>query len=543
MSICTPLFDDVCLSNGQPIPCCGNGTREAWEVCDESNANSEAWAPTRRCNTTCDGYGPHCGDGLLNPTYETCDDGDEMNSNLYGLAPHCNRTCSGYAGHCGDGFVQNDEGEVCDNGPKNSDSYSRDPECNSTCSGYAPHCGDGIRNGDEICDDGAENGDLYSFASHCNSICTGTYQAFCGDGVTNLPDGESCDDHNDIQTDDCPSGPNGPCQEAHCGDGYLWERMESCDPGIRGTQACTNLGRLSDGTTSCDPQWCIWDQTQCESSWSELVWIPAGSFWMGSPEDEVDNRESEALHEVTLTSAFFISRRETTQADWTNLLADHPTWAATPWVETTCGDDCPLENLNFYEALHFANALSEAHGLTPCYVLEGCTDTPLGEGKVCSENIAFQGSAGESVPTPYACEGYRLPTEAEWEYAYRAGSNTALYTGPLTTTGCELSIELDDIAWYCGNSSFKTQPTMLKRPNKWGLFDMSGNVLEWVWDRYGSYEGPATNPIGAQFGTNRGIRGGGWVNSAERHRGAFRNSESPSNRAGYIGFRLVRTDL
>jgi len=137
---------------------------------------------------------------------------------------------------------------------------------------------------------------------------------------------------------------------------------------------------------------------------------------------------------------------------------------------------------------------------------------------------------------------YRLPTEAEWEYACRAGSNTAFANGGITETGCGHDPNLDAMGWYCGNSGSKTHPVAQKKPNAWGLYDMHGNVWEWCQDWYGDYpRGHVTDPAGPSSGSLRVNRGGGWSSNAGFCRSAFRDCYSPGFRYGYLGFRLART--
>jgi len=138
---------------------------------------------------------------------------------------------------------------------------------------------------------------------------------------------------------------------------------------------------------------------------------------------------------------------------------------------------------------------------------------------------------------------YRLPTEAEWEYAARAGTTTAFYNGGITNSGynCNSDPNLDKIGWYCGNASNKTHAVKGKDANSWGLYDMSGNVYEWAWDWFGNYNGDATDPVGLSSGSYRVLRGGIWSNYARYCRSADRNNFSPGYRFNYIGFRLLRS--
>jgi formylglycine-generating enzyme required for sulfatase activity len=244
-----------------------------------------------------------------------------------------------------------------------------------------------------------------------------------------------------------------------------------------------------------------------------FVRIEPITFRMGSPVDELGRSDDETQHVVTLTRPFLLQTTEVTQAQFTELLGRN--LSAFP----LCGADCPIDQVTWNVAILYANTLSELEGLAPCY-----------------------GESGEVIggATIYDCAGYRLPTEAEWEYAARAGTTTATYAGDLTDTFCD-DTRLLDIAWFCGNARTGTRPVASKGLNAWGLYDMLGNVSEWVHDWYGPYEGDVIDPAGPAEGTGRVIRGGSWQGGAQEARAAARIGGWPENRNSGTGFRLART--
>ena len=285
----------------------------------------------------------------------------------------------------------------------------------------------------------------------------------------------------------------------------------------------------------------------CKAGWCR---IPAGCFVMGSPKDEWGRgANTENQVKVTLTHPFLIQQMETSQADWVALGLKNP--SGPPPKPTSMGDclepACPVGNVTWFEAAGFANLLSQKEGLKPCYVLEGCTGQ-LGEGMACTQ-------IGTTAPTYYECEGYRLPGEAEWEYAVRAGTTTALYTGPITVfagdvLACNTDATLGNAAWYCANSGTVTHPGGQKAKNAWGLFDMLGNAYEWTNDLmkglgYGT--GPLEDPWGKVELKDpiEGIvlRGGGTIAPATRCRVAAHFELSRPSRGPGGGFRLVRSLL
>jgi formylglycine-generating enzyme required for sulfatase activity len=219
----------------------------------------------------------------------------------------------------------------------------------------------------------------------------------------------------------------------------------------------------------------------------KFVLIPAGVFTMGSPLDTYKRRDDETQHQVALSRSFYIQTTEVTQGQWKAVMGRNPSYF---W---RCGDNCPVDNVSWDDAQDFIRGLN------------------------ARENTSR----------------YRLPTEAEWEYACRARSQTLFSFGE--------SIEgLDSYGWFHENSENKTHPTGLKLPNAWGLYDMYGNVAEWCKDSYGKYQsGSVTDPDGPTSSASRVLRGSSWnifkwvINSANR------DHIYPACRSRDIGFRLV----
>lgn len=223
----------------------------------------------------------------------------------------------------------------------------------------------------------------------------------------------------------------------------------------------------------------------CSQGWCA---IPAGCFLMGSPENDPCRRENETRHQVVLTRSFEISATETTQTAFENLMGYNPSkFKPCP--------TCPVEQVTWHESAAYCNALSDKHGLKQCYA---CTGTGV-DGR-CQPD--------PSLASIYSCSGYRLPTEAEWEYAARGGTSTALYSGDLTD--CKRSPEADQIAWYAYNSGNRTRPVGTRQPNRWGLYDTSGNVSELVHDGYQDDLGSvrSSDPVGPPSGALVVVKGG-----------------------------------
>lgn len=253
-----------------------------------------------------------------------------------------------------------------------------------------------------------------------------------------------------------------------------------------------------------------------------MAFVPGGTFTMGRTKGTGDDDEI-PTRSVTLNS-FYMGKYEVTQGEWEAVMGNNPSHFA--------GDKLPVDKVYWYELLVFCNKRSIAEGLSPVYSIRGSTD-PVKWGSIpTTKNHIW-----DAVACSWSANGYRLPTEAEWEYAARGGSGNFdyLYSG---------SNVVNLVAWFEGNSSRSTQPVGSKNPNDLGLYDMSGNVWEWCWDWYGSYnDHTQSNPRGPASGSERVLRGGGWLRGSDGCRIANRNSNAPTVTYYYYGFRVCRSGL
>ena len=257
----------------------------------------------------------------------------------------------------------------------------------------------------------------------------------------------------------------------------------------------------------------------CVRMAKEMVQVSAGDFMMGALEDDNQAHGTEyPRHRVTLTRDFLIGKYAVTQALWESVMWSNPS--------TFTGANRPVECVSWFDVVDFCNKLSELEGLEPAYTING-----------------------RDVTCNWSAKGYRLPTEAEWEYSARGGQYHK-YAG---------SDNVDEVAWYDDNSRSETHPVGQKKPNGFGLYDMSGNVLEWVWDWYGAYSTETStsvsvdflkstennldsveNPTGNPTGSYRVVRGGGWIYYPSYARSSYRETFGPPGQLNNLGFRICR---
>jgi len=538
-------------TNNGTIPC-----EPVEEVCDGEDNDCDRAVDegvTNACGgcgevpvEVCDGEDNDC-DGAVD---------EDVTNACGGCGAVLEEVCNGVDDNC-DG--QTDEGvanacgtcgpvpvEICD-GQDNDCDGQTDEDVTNACGG----CGQVPV---EVCDgqdndcDGQTDEDVTNACGGCGDLggAPGNLCGTCG-VLACSGDGTAlaCDDPGANACGSCgaldaePGAACGTCGEVQCAsDGGIRcvEGTENIcggcgpitgDPGaVCGACGFDALGCTPAGTLECI------ETIGCPEGW---VRVEAGSFQMGSPGSEPGRARGneERQHMVTLTRPFMVLDHEVTQGMWADIAGGNPS------SNDGCGADCPVEDVDWWEAIRFANTMSIASGLEPCYQIE------LNFGIVSDFRIRWSG---------LDCEGYRLPTEAEWEYAARAGAGTAFTTGDYIDGGGLLcnrdgSGHLAAAGWYCDNAN-NLRSVAQKASNAWGLVDVSGNVAEWVWDARSDYPNSAVvDPTGGLEvacdsvigGCARVVRGGSFASGAADCRLAARGTQGSWAANGRHGFRLVRT--
>jgi formylglycine-generating enzyme required for sulfatase activity len=474
--------------------------------CNDSAANENP-GETEVCNGVDDNCSGAVDEGVTNTYYQ---DGD---NDTYGNTAVSTQACSLPAGYV-------------------SDNTDCDDAVGSVYPGATETCGDGIdqdcNGGDLSCDAVDDDGDgLSDIDGDCDDTDDTIYP-----GATEVVDDgidQNCDGFDLITwyLDSDGDGYGDPASTTTANEnaqplGYVADNTD-CDDSVGAaypgnTEICNDgLDNDCNTFTDCDDATCT-DHPVCNTFTNSLGMtfhlISSGTYTMGSPGDESGRGTDEDETDVTLTQDFYMQTTEVTQGQWTAVTSMSPSYFS------NCGGDCPVETVSWNDVQSFIADLNV-----------------LGEGT------------------------YRLPTEAEWEYAARAGSVTAFANGDITATSCAEDVNLTVMGWYCfnsgvayagcfnlsgsgGSSCAGTNPVKGKIANTWGLYDMHGNLWEWCQDGYAPYppyppgQSTLTDPVGS--GTENVIRGGSWAASPASCRSANRNSLAPTIPGIDIGFRLVR---
>jgi len=259
------------------------------------------------------------------------------------------------------------------------------------------------------------------------------------------------------------------------------------------------------------------------STGMQLVAVEAGTFAMGSPPDEPERENNETQHQVTLTRPFYVGVYEVTQGEFTHVMGFNPS--------TVRGSDrLPVETVTWFDAVSFCNRLSKLDGLEAAYMVS---------------NIEMEGPHITNAVVRWisSSAGYRLPTEAEWEFACRAGTRTPFSFGDTVTSD---QANFDGLTPYNGGARGQFRKRTLEvdafPANAFGLYQMSGNVFEWVWDYYAQYPtDPQRDPIGPEDGTLRVRRGGAYGSPGGHMRSAVRHGVPPRIPFFHMGFRAARS--
>jgi len=573
---------------------CGDGMIQAGfgEVCDGGDLAGQTclsrgyYYGTLTCAADCRGYNEsqcrfRCGDGFVQAAYgEVCDGanlgGETCASRGYyegDLA--CNANCGGFVvsgctGFCGDGSVQTAHAEVCDGANLNGQScvtlgwYGGTLSCSVNCQTFGQagcaavgRCGDGTIQASygEVCDGSNLAGATcasrgwYGGALACDPACrlfdetACAVVGRCGDGTIQASYAEVCDGANLAGqsciglgyyggalgcASNCRSLDPAPCvAEGRCGDGIVQAAHgEECDSSnLAGATCATALATHPYGRVRCGAD-CRLVTAGCREQFIVMVDVPGGTF----------QRDGDPANLSTL-SPFRLSATELTRDQFSELMGVDPSTAA-----GSSGVEDPVQTVNWYHALAFCNKLSLWAGLTPVYTVAGVDFATLTYGQIPTDNNATWNAA----TADWGADGYRLPTEMEWMWAAMGADLDA--PGVTNTTGRLLAFAgstgsnlVDDYVWHVGNSLGVTHPASTLLPNGLDLYDLGGNVWEWVWDWAGPYPvGAVSDYRGPGTGTMRGMRGGSRGRDAAEAAVAFRGNTTPGSRTSELGFRVAR---
>jgi len=501
-------LDDDCSSEatcGGTLDGDGDGLSADEGDCDDGDASINPYAAE-----VCDGVDNDCDDEIDEGAVDVSTWYADVDGDGYGDADSTTSACEAPSGH-----VANDED--CDDRDA-----SIHPDAEELCDGVDNDCDSLVDDIDPGVADASTwymdyDGDSYGHTSVYDTTACEQPSGYVGNG-------DDCDDSDlDIHPDAVES-----CDEVDqdC-DGTVDDETECYDDD--GDGQTENGGDCDDG----DPG--VYSGVVASHEGIAMAYICPGTFTMGSPDDEVGRYDQETQHEVELSRGLYLGVYEVTQAEFYAFTGETPSYYDSSTL-------LPVEQVSWHDAAAFANAVSDAAGFAEDEWCYECVDG------VCTLSAIWS----EFDDGIYECPAYRMPTEAEWEYAARAGASSAFSNGGSMNSGytanCDGSLELDNgayldaIAVYCGNDPGQTEEVGGKDANPWGLYDVHGNVLEWCHDWYEAYDGDDEKPWGSVDGSYRVLRGGAWNMYSNFLRSASRNSDYPTYSYVTIGFRLAKSE-